>query len=791
MFRDTKTIIGAALLAAAVTACKPKDYFDPDAYKEIISKAFPVSGVDPQHQWKLMRTVTARITVNWYDSGDYRVDIYASDPMSATSALLMGGGTVADGATLTTPLSCPMSVPETVFVALTDPRGHRTVKTARLTGGTLDCRFDRGSDGGEETQPGYSVMTMARPDVAPMTTGTTEFVPGSSGGGKMAVSGTATAWISALETTPGSSLAVSGTWTLERDQTVGPGATVVVMAGGRIVIPSGMTLTAAPRTDSQPAGRIIIMPGAAVEGGTIVAGADGATDGGTAAAVYNAGDITVSTLALAGTTVYNADGALIDAAAITATADGARLVNHGSVVAAKAGQIGSATAARRCCLALENACRINVSGRLTLGATSRIGRGAYVGCGSLELLGAEKSGDRLFLAPDAFVRSNGRTDIHHFGIMGPTVGGYAFVAVGEIGTVTADASVRSEHIAGRVNLVYPQGAASGDRLYNIYNGNASGSSIYWSDAEKSVVTSSSPAYTREAGGCSEGFTSLADSPVDQEDYAIRYLFEDNFPQEGDYDFNDLVLTVAPRVDGRDVTLRVTLNAVGSTKQMAAAIRVSGVSRSEVTAASMEGDFDFNNGKPVSSYMIIDSRDMLLPDDKNLTGDLVINLFSDAHWAMSHTMESNGNIRRWLYNTADMASLNPRPDCADVPPVTVTYRLTLASPEAAARFVADNLDAFVIESSNGLFFEVHTHPYKLEQVIYQYIKDPSNYADTYIWALQVPSQTRWPLEGVIIGSNRGGVISGAYQRPGQSFCEWAISRSKALNWWMYPTENMVK
>ncbi|GEM_PF-2274956 len=790
MFKDTKTIVWAALLVAAVTACKPKDYFDPDAYKEIISKAFPVNGVDPQHQWNLMRTVTARVTVNWFYPGNYRVDIYANDPMSATPALIMGGGTVADGGTLTTPLSCPAGGLETVFVALTDPHGHRTVKTAKITGTTVDCRLDKGTDGQEESQSGYSVTTMPHPDISSMTTGATEVGTAGNSNGKMTISGTTTVWIAALETEPETSLCVSGTWTLERNQTIGPGATVVVTSGGRIVIPSGTTLTAAPHTETAPSGRIIVMPGASIEGDGIVAGKDGAAAG-TMPAIYNGGEISISVLTLGGATVYNADGATLSATEITAAADGSRLVNHGLAKASRAGQAGPGAMAQRVCLALENACRVSIGGRLTLGATSRIARGAYVGCGSLELTGTANGGNMLFLGPDACIRSNGRTDISHFGIIGPTVGSYAFVETGEIGTIMMTPSVREEYIRGRVNLVYSQGTANGSSLYNMCNGNASGNNIFWSEAEKSVVTSASPAYTREADDCSEGFTSLPDSPVSEEDYGIRYLFEDNFPQEGDYDFNDLVLTVAPRVDGRDVTLRVTLNAVGSTKQMAAAIRVRGVSRNEVTAAAMEGDFDFNNGKPLSSYMIIDSRDMLLPDDKNLTGDLVINLFSDAHWALSHSMESNGNIRRWLYNTVDMSDNGRRPDCEDVPPVTVTYRLTLASPEAAARFVADNLDAFIIESANGLFFEVHTHAYKLEQVIYRYIKDPASYADSYIWALQVPSPTQWPLEGITIGSNRGGVFSGAYQMPGQSFCEWAISRRKALNWWMYPTEKMVK
>lgn len=795
MFRHTKTVLGAALIAVAITACKEKNLFDQNAYNEIISDAFPVTGVDPQHQWRTMRTITARISVDWYLSGDYRVDICTNDPMSASGVVVLGGGTVTNGGVLTTPLSCPMSTPATAYVALTDPQGHRTVKTARFAGSSLECRFDKDGSGPGSSSDGSEVTVFSRPDISAMTTGTTEIVSGGptdgSAGKRLAVRGNVTAHVDALENVPDASLHVSGTWTLDGDQTVGAGATVVVTSGGRIVIPSGVTLSTAARTPDMQAGRIIVMPGATIEGGAMAAGADGCSGGTERPAIYNGGRIEVRTVTLDGGTLYDADASTLVVDDITSTAVGGRLVNHGRVEAVRAGMPPTTSSATRCLFALENACRVSVSQTLMLGGDSRIGRGASLESRTLTLMGTRGGGQTLRMGPDACLRSSGRMNIQHFGIVGPTAGGYAVVDMASVGSMTFDPSVRSEYIVNNVNLVYPQGTDTSSGLYNMYNGNATGTNLFWSAAETNVVTSASPVCTVEAGDCSTGFSSRADSPLDMTPYGIRYLFEDNFPQEGDYDFNDLVLTVAPRVDGREVTLSVTLDAIGTPKQLAAAIRVCGVSRAEVTAASMEGDFDFNNGKPMSSYMIIDSREMLLPDDKKLTGDLVINLFSDSHWAMSHVMEANGNIRRWLYNTVDKSSPDSRPDCADVPPVTVTYHLTLATPEAAARFVADNLDAFVIESTNGIFYEVHTYPYKLDQVIYQYIKDPANYADSYIWALQVPSPTRWPLEGVIIGSNRGGVFSGAYRMPGQSFCEWAISRSKAVNWWMYPSDGMVK
>lgn len=270
--------------------------------------------------------------------------------------------------------------------------------------------------------------------------------------------------------------------------------------------------------------------------------------------------------------------------------------------------------------------------------------------------------------------------------------------------------------------------------------------------------------------------------------SLRYCFEDNFPHPGDYDFNDLVLTIEPRTSGRTVTLDVTLDAVGSAKQMAAAIRVKGLRRSDIVSADVRGDFDFNTGKPLSSYMIIDSKEFLLPDSRNLTQDVVINLFSDAHWAMGRTLETNGNVRRWCYNT--VKDDPRREDWASVPPVTVVYTFEMATEEAARRVCAANLDAFIIENYNGIFMEVHTWPFKTDEVIYRYHNGDNAYSDRYIWALQLPGSFSYPLEGVVIGGNRRGVLSGAYRRPGHSFIDWVSDRTKSADWYLYPTQGSV-
>jgi hypothetical protein len=40
-------------------------------------------------------------------------------------------------------------------------------------------------------------------------------------------------------------------------------------------------------------------------------------------------------------------------------------------------------------------------------------------------------------------------------------------------------------------------------------------------------------------------------------FSLRYCFEDNFPQMGDYDFNDAVLTLTPTIEGKKVLFATT------------------------------------------------------------------------------------------------------------------------------------------------------------------------------------------------------------------------------------------
>ena len=133
-----------------------------------------------------------------------------------------------------------------------------------------------------------------------------------------------------------------------------------------------------------------------------------------------------------------------------------------------------------------------------------------------------------------------------------------------------------------------------------------------------------------------------------------YLFEEEYPQPGDYDFNDVVLSVSmERSDGQEVRFKIQLAAVGGTKQMGAAIRLAGYKYNEVESVKTEDDASFDItgvGELPDMYRTMIQDKSLL--QQSLNGEAVLNLFADAHWATGDRIISeSGSITRKRYNVS--------------------------------------------------------------------------------------------------------------------------------------------
>lgn len=267
--------------------------------------------------------------------------------------------------------------------------------------------------------------------------------------------------------------------------------------------------------------------------------------------------------------------------------------------------------------------------------------------------------------------------------------------------------------------------------------------------------------------------------------SFSYCFEDEVPEPGDYDYNDVVLRISKeRTAVNQITLNVTLAAVGSLSQVAAAINLVNYKYDDIERVTTLDNETFDDGIKKSSLPFIDSRNLLI---KGIDDAAVINLFEDAHWATGAThYASEGYIERYKYNVAKVTSsvhdmMSPR---------TISYVITFKDASQLDYFTLDLLDPFVIVEYMGAFMEVHAvYRYKSNTSLHDYVQ-PTN-AVILPWALTIPDGSfRYPLDGVNIGFSKDGALFGAYMNSGHSFGEWASNHFAATDWYHYPTGNQV-
>ena len=262
---------------------------------------------------------------------------------------------------------------------------------------------------------------------------------------------------------------------------------------------------------------------------------------------------------------------------------------------------------------------------------------------------------------------------------------------------------------------------------------------------------------------------------------FTYLFEEEYPVPGDYDYNDVVLRISMELTGkREVRFNVQLAAVGGEKQIAAAIRLAGYKYDEIESVKTVDNASFNIGAagdlPEQSGSITERAFLL----KSMNGEAVLNLFADAHWATNdNVLMNNGMIARKRYNV----SYEKSDEYGTFTPREITYIVTFKDELDVSSLTMDALDTFIIESYNGNLYEVHMHQYATAQVLYQ--QSPSD-AHNLPWAFCVPyDKFRWPRHGVAIGSRKQGARGGAYHTFEHSFGEWAEDKDEAKDWYQYP------
>jgi len=269
--------------------------------------------------------------------------------------------------------------------------------------------------------------------------------------------------------------------------------------------------------------------------------------------------------------------------------------------------------------------------------------------------------------------------------------------------------------------------------------------------------------------------------------SFSYLFEEEYPEAGDYDYNDVVVRLSMRRTApKEVRLNVELAAVGASMQLAFAIRLAGYKASDLEKAEAEygASFDVVSGVEFPDQMrtVMEKKDLLLT---GMSQEAVLNIFADAHWATGDNLNTDyGLMTRKLYN------VNYKKDDTNGSfyPREISYELTFKDNVDVNLLSLSQLDPFIIKGYNGANWEVHTYAYHNAQVLFPY---PGQTIASLPWALCVPNGAfRWPLHAVKIGGRTQGASFGAYHTFDHSFGEWAEDKDDATDWYLYPDNDEV-
>ena len=811
------SLMGGVLFG--LSSCHDTSYFNKEAYTELIKNAFPVENVDSEQEWKTIGSAQLKIQVKMKEDGDYKVYVYSSMPQAGQKNELLAQGTVTNGGTLTTSINYRLNS-NCIYIALIDARGFMSVYPRNIEGNELntsvgDIAVSQTRSLNKRAISSSFSFAQAPSDDQFKSSIPADAVPTSSyngnyNGNYYLAEGTTyiNIWsgCQALYVGP-------GTFNISGNNYIGGNTTVYLLPGAILNFTGSKGFN-----NNQYNVKIFISEGAQLNTGLFAIGIacynrgsmhvnqmrnydnsimfnegtitvdNGLSVENNNAQIVNAGTITAKTLTTAGsghflnlgeTTI--ADNTIINSNNCTWQNDGTYTTKYFNYTA------GSTNVINNCRLTVTEDFNINL-GKTNVNSFQVDANGSVVtknlnlGIGYIKL-GAQA----LFKVTEKAT-------------LNCTTSGYGIYGVGNLHAVFAanhveeGRSSKAMHVTYEGNLWvaynthFPQGHDGDPSHLKYFTGENVIMAIGMDDANISIPSSD----------CTPGYNQ-AETPVtppEADSFTTRFCFEDNFPEPGDYDFNDFVASISIKdKESNKLTLQVTVEAVGASKQLAAALRLKGVPSSGVSITQTSDRwFDIANREPTSEKMLI-ANSILLPDNmvKTAEKDAVIYICNDAHWTLKQERASVGGVKRAFYNTLAKDQSNTSAVSAEqADPVTCEIELTFDSEESCNAFNAEQLDLFLIEGYNGSYWEVHTYPFKTDCILYNY--DHGSYVDDYLdvypWAIAMPSDFRYPREFHPIGSLKQGVMGGAYQTPGHSFGEWAADRTVATDWYLYPQEGWI-
>lgn len=771
MKQNIAKVLTFSLLAtsAGLISCvdNEKNLFDGERMKQIYEETFPVKNIDPDGDWTMSQSVTAHVSVNGDWGVDYTVRIFDANPLVAENgAKLLAEGIANQDKTFDVEIDCATAL-NTVFVTRVDTYGRYLVQPVAIENGEVTAHF-----GDKES----NTRAVSRADVvsavpvmeAPYTA---EFISTKKKDATEVKSGWELGenynefqykhdvfkekirWFKVPERNTNIRFVTNenkdvqaikviipngSTWTIENSIQFNNITEFIVEDGGKIEIKddASLILTAASY--------FTVLKGGSING----EGDIRITNGSGGFKNYNAGTIDCSVFDFNGGAgeFYNYGKLELDK--YMASTGGTTLINHGTIKVENFEGNNNTY--------IKNGCHIEVEDKFQFGMLL-MGYNSEAIC---EEMPNDGNNNDILMEAQSMLTCTEKASLYR-NITGPTIG---------------KALLRINKIENTDGLSYSPFKITNNIICEIKDQKSNGKNQWeWSPFDwlvnkglQNSATYCNPGkadFILPKGDCiKEGYNSdNEEDDVELQNAVYSYAFEDNYPNAGDYDFNDIVLNVTMPAAGDDVEelkYSIDLRAIGATKQLGAGLRIKGIKKSNVK------EVIFGKGASERANSLNSGIFENAAYEKN-DSELVIPLFGDAHSVYGYNgdkrpMLNTGNASIPLTDIYTLEITIKLDDDIDVPSVTKNLDFFIAYKSIGNKRTEIHLNQFSSATANGQL---------ANNDLLEIFKVVNN-----TWALCVPDKFAYPTETT--------VITDAY--PG--FVGWAHDQNSSFDWYTNPVSS---
>lgn len=733
--------------------CKD-DVFNPEKVKAAYQDKFPVKNIDPAMDWKMTQQVRVNVSVSEDTGIDYTIRIYDRNPLiSRSSAKLLAEGTANNTTVFTTVMDCP-SVLTSAFVCRTDAHSRNIVKYVSIQNGQLHAAFGSSpattraawtrsvsieTYSPEKSEAEITAMLSSAEEIRPNT----DFQNGKAY--KISKDNIYRNKISkdGMESDNPAIIIIEGSWEPNgNNMTVERGFEFYVIDGGEIVIPDEHTFTLVQSS------RFIVYAGGTIKGNDIeLTNASGGSYN------YNAGTMEIDDFHVSqGGAFYNCGTVRVDEMNFDS---GCKFINQGKAYIGKTDSN----------ITIDNGCYLYAEefvGTLNMGDTSSA---------EIEDFGDHSNNynTKITMGDNSMITVLDEAELSQVKFIGPD-NEYALVKIKEIEDINGFSS--------QGNIYYEVEEIDDDITQENWLAkfldaikNTEGTISKWGESPITIP----------AGDCTgEGNTpdeSGSETPTDPVSYT--YVFEDNFPLVGDYDFNDVVLDVETYYHRekntnhiKRIQLDVTLAAAGASKPLGVGLRITGINKSDIREIKTGGDDSRFQESFNSSYNKFRYNNVTYMEDSDPS--VVIPIAGEVHNVFG--VEPGEMVNTGIGVTAK----------------EYTYEVIIELTDQTRTeplFSKDNLDFFICYQYKSMEQRMEVHLYEFwgygATAAGTIQQENLDLAGNNTWAICVPYGFRYPKETINVSRTD---IPEASAYP--EFIYWAQDRTQYTEWYEHPVEENV-